>query len=151
MASGELDNVGGALGICIDALKVLVNADCVAFLQHLIRLAYNAIYADFLFADYGEKDRQRFVGECLAQKTVKAHVGEVAVDDARNHVMKDRNIYIQNLTENNLRSTIDFVMNEYQMNEGNAKIFVFIVIYPYPCRAQLLSDMIDRLIFFFSY
>ena len=85
LARRELDNVGCALGIRVDALKVFINTDGIAFLQHLVRFAHDSVHADFLFADDGEKYRQRFVGECLAQKTVEAHVGKVAVNDSGNH------------------------------------------------------------------
>ena len=85
LARRKLDDIGCALGIRIDALKILINADGVAFLQHLVRFAHDSVHADFLLANDGEKDRQRFVGECLAQKTVEAHVSKIAVNDSGNH------------------------------------------------------------------
>ena len=65
--------------------EVLVNVDHVAFDEHLVCLADNAVYTDFLFADDCEEHRERFFGECLAEETVKAHVCKIAIDSTCNH------------------------------------------------------------------
>lgn len=56
-------------------------------------------------------------------------------------IKKKRNIFPQGLTENNLRSTIDFVAEEYQMTEDNAKIFV----YPYGSMLFFVSESFEIL------
>src|SRR5574344_1017399 len=66
-------------GIIGDAFEIFVNADGVAFAEHLRRFAYYSVYTDFLFADHGEQLGKPFVRERLAQKAVEAHVCTVAV------------------------------------------------------------------------
>ena len=55
-------------------------------------------------------------------------------------IREDRNIFIQNLTEANLRSTIDFVKKEYRMNEDNAKIYIF----PYGSMEFFISESFEK-------
>ena len=55
-------------------------------------------------------------------------------------IREDRNIFIQNLTEANLRSTIDFVEKEYRMNEDNAKIYIF----PYGSMEFFISESFEK-------
>lgn len=55
-------------------------------------------------------------------------------------IRKDRNIHIQNLTETNLRSTIDFVKKEYHMNEDNAQIYIF----PYGSMEFFISESFEK-------
>lgn len=85
---------------------------------------------------YGEGENRVTFEEHLShrQMTVLFHGKDLLI-------RKDRNIFIQNLTESNLRSTIDFVMNEYQMNEDNAKIFVF----PYGSMDFFISESFENL------
>ena len=69
-------------------LKILINVHHVAFDEHLVRFANDSVHADFLFADDGKEHREGFFGKCLAEESVKAHVGEVAVDGTCNHKLR---------------------------------------------------------------
>ena len=56
-------------------------------------------------------------------------------------IREDRHIYIQKLTEANLRSSIEVVKTEYHMNENNARIYIF----PYGSMDFFISESFEKL------
>ena len=81
----------------IHRFEIFINADDVAFGEHLVRLADNPVDTDFLFTDDGEKYRKGFLREGLAKETVQPHVGKVTVDKSCNHLFRLGEIYRANI------------------------------------------------------
>lgn len=146
-------------------IRILVNQLCKTSMKGLAENEQYRLDDDVAKAKYGAKNGEilyLFPNDAPSQdiinayERVKPYFGEgedrVSFEEHLSHrqmsvqffgpdlvIKKNRNIFIQNLTEENLRGTMDFVADEYQMNEENAKIYIF----PYGKMEFFISESFD--------
>lgn len=132
-------------------IRVLVNQLCKTSMKGLAENEQYRLEDNIAKTKYGAKNGEilyLFPNDAPSQDVIDAYervkpyfgVGEdsVSFEEHLSHrqmkimffgpdlvIKKSRNIFIQNLTEDNLRSTMSYVAEEYQMNEDNAKIYIF--------------------------
>ena len=125
--------------LCKTSMKGLAENELYRLEDNIAKTKYGAQNGEILYLFPNDAPSQDVID---AYEKVKPYFGEgedsVSFEEHLSHrqmkimffgpdlvIKKSRNIFIQNLTEDNLRSTMSYVAEEYQMNEDNAKIYVF--------------------------